>query len=75
MSRSTDTENQGLLTRAYRTVTPEYVGRDDVEMDVIGWGIFLGLVVLLVPLLPFLVILWVVGKVLDATFPTGESEE
>ena len=74
MSQSAESEEAGMLTRAYRTVTPEYVGREDVEMDVVGWGLFLGLVVLLVPLLPFLVIIWLVGKVLDATFPT-EGEE
>lgn len=75
MSQSAETDEPGVLTRAYRTVTPEYVWREDVEMDVIGWSIFLGIVVLLVPLLPFLVIVWLVGKVLDVTVGTGETEE
>ncbi|RRJ28330.1 DUF7535 family protein [Halocatena pleomorpha] len=44
------------------TVTPEYFGRPDREMDVIGWVIFLGLVVLLIPLSPFLILIWVVGR-------------
>lgn len=36
-------------------------------MDVIGWGHFLALLVLLMPLLPFLVIVWAVSKVLEWT--------
>ena len=75
MSQAADPEQPGTLTRAYRTVTPEYVWREDVEMDVIGWGLFLGVVVLLVPLLPFLIIIWLVGKVLDATVGTEEPGE
>jgi hypothetical protein len=50
--------------RVYRTVTPSYLGRHDAEMDVIGWSYFLGLLILLVPLLPFILILWVGNKLL-----------
>ena len=35
---------------------------------------FLGPVVIVVPLLPFLVVIWVIGKVLDALTKTGEGE-
>ena len=72
MSEAAETEDPSLVRRAYRTVTPGYRGREDVEMDLVGWGILLGLVVLLVPLLPFLVIVWLVGRVLDAVAPSGE---
>ena len=63
---SQNSDDPGMLTKVYRTVTPGYGGRDDVEMNTIGWAIFVGLLILLVPLLPFLVVLWVVSKLLDA---------
>ena len=62
---SQESDDPGMLTKAYRTVTPGYRGRGDVEMNTIGWAIFLGLVILLVPLLPFLAVVWVVNRVLD----------
>jgi hypothetical protein len=71
---SEEQDSPGALTRAYRTVSPGYEGHPDVEMSTIGWAIFLGLVVLLVPLLPFLVLVWVIGKVLDALRGTDEGE-
>ena len=46
-----------------RTVTPSYRGRPDAEMTTIGVAYFLGLVVLLIPLLPFIVVVWVVSKI------------
>jgi hypothetical protein len=58
-----------LVRRAYRTVTPWYEGRDDVEMNTLGWALFLGLVIMLVPLLPFLLLVWLVTKVIDALTP------
>lgn len=58
-------EEPSTAKKAYRTVTPPYFGRPDAEMTVIGIAYFLGLLVLLVPLLPFLAIIWLVGKVLD----------
>ncbi|WP_313691930.1 DUF7535 family protein [Halorarum halobium] len=70
MSQSTEPEDPSLVWRAYDTVTPGYRGRPDVEMNAVGWGLFLGLVILLVPLLPFLVVVWLVGKLLDAVVPT-----
>lgn len=61
MSRSDEDDSRPVL----RTVTPPYRGRKDREMDVIGWGYLLGLLVLLVPLLPVAIALWLVGKALD----------
>ncbi|WP_238398267.1 DUF7535 family protein [Halorussus salinus] len=46
-----------------RTVTPSYRGRPDAEMTTIGIAYALGLVVVLIPLLPFIVIVWVVSKI------------
>ncbi|MFC6837027.1 DUF7535 family protein [Halomarina ordinaria] len=62
---SQEPESDGLATRAIDTVTPGYFGRRDVEMDAIGWALFLGLVILLVPLLPFLVIVWAISKLFE----------
>jgi len=42
-------------------------------MDVVGWGYFLGLLVLLVPLLPFLVIVWAVSNILRAGRPAARG--
>lgn len=72
MSESAETEDPGVLTRAYRTVTPGYRGRDDVEMNLVGWGLLLGVVLILVPLLPFIIVVWAVRKVLDIVVPSGE---
>lgn len=56
------TDDPGAVKKALRTVTPGSKGHPDIEMDTIGWAIFLGIVILLVPLLPFLVIVWVLTK-------------
>lgn len=73
MSGSTGTDRAGaegddptMPKRVIRTVTPPYRGRRDTEMSVIGWGYFLGLIVLLVPLLPFIVIVWLLSKAMEA---------
>jgi len=65
MSDSTEMQEPSAPRKALRTVTPESKSRPDMEMDSIGWALFLGLVVLLVPLLPFLVVLWAFTKALD----------
>lgn len=64
MSESTAGSEPRPVKKTIRTVTPPYRGRPDVEMNTIGWGIFLVLVVLLVPLLPYLLIGWVIAKLI-----------
>ena len=66
-------ETPGLVTRAYRTVTPAPRGHEDSEMNAIGWGMFLALLLLLVPLLPFVVIVWFVSKVIDTITPGRDT--
>lgn len=61
-----DEQQLGLLTRAYRTVTPGFGSHPDAEMDSIGWAIFLGLIVIFLPLLPFIALVWLVTKAFDA---------
>ncbi|ADQ68286.1 hypothetical protein C499_14765 [Halogeometricum borinquense DSM 11551] len=61
----TEEESPGTLRRAYRTVTPGYKPRPNTEMNSLGWAMFLVMVALLVPLLPFAVAVWAVAKLLD----------
>ncbi|QLH80900.1 DUF7535 family protein [Halosimplex pelagicum] len=65
MSESTEIQDPSVPRKALRTVTPGSKTRPDMEMDSIGWAVFLGLVVLLVPLLPFIAIVWGLSKVLE----------
>lgn len=66
----------GALEKAYRTVTPGSRSRPNTEMTVIGLTYFLVIVVLLVPLLPFIVLAWVISKVLEfLAAQTGSGEE
>ncbi|WP_435064525.1 DUF7535 family protein [Halobaculum sp. EA56] len=79
MSTEIDTQDggddPGLVTKAYRTVTPGYTSHGDDEMNAIGWAVFLGMLVLLFPLLPFVVVVWGVSKVIEAvTGDTGSQE-
>lgn len=56
----------------YRTLGKPFRARGDAEMNAIGWTIFLGMAILLLPLLPFIVLIWLITKVLDAVAPTGD---
>jgi len=69
MSDDTDTAD-GILPERVRSVTPLTGPRPNVEMDSIGWGIALGLAVLLVPLLPFILIVWGIAKLTELLTPT-----
>jgi hypothetical protein len=69
MSSQTDseqTDDSGTLASTYRSVSSRYTWRRNAEMDSIGWTVFLGMVILLVPLVPFLVIVWVLEKLVGA---------
>ncbi|MFB6156123.1 MAG: hypothetical protein ABEJ22_09525 [Haloferacaceae archaeon] len=69
------TESEGVLARAYRTVTPPMHGHVEPEMDVIGWIIFLGLVVIMLPLLPFVALVWILTKLADVLTMEAPEEE
>lgn len=61
-----DTDDElSIPKEVLRTVTPGVHGKRDPDMDVIGWGVLLGLLVLLVPLLPFIIIVLLFTKLLD----------
>jgi hypothetical protein len=62
----TELKQRSTVVDLARTVTPPYGSHPDAEMDTVGWAIFLGMVVLLVPFLPLLLAVWAIGKVFDA---------
>ncbi|WP_254272626.1 DUF7535 family protein [Haloarcula marina] len=70
MTDDADESSTSLLPEPLRTVTPLTGSHRDESMDVIGWGIFLGLVVLLLPLLPFILIVWLISKVTESLTPS-----
>jgi hypothetical protein len=59
-------DDPGVLTKTYRSVSPWYRSHPDAEMDSIGWAMFLGILVLLLPLLPFLIVVWVLERLVSA---------
>jgi hypothetical protein len=64
MSEPTELEDPSVPRKVLRTVTPGSKARPNAEMDSIGWAVFLGMVILLVPLLPFIAIVWGLSKAL-----------
>lgn len=70
-----DEDQPGLLKRTYRTVTPSVGSHEDATMDSLGWTIFLFMVVIFIPLLPFLLVVWLVTKAFDALVGRGDAEE
>lgn len=58
-------EDASALPEPIRTVTDVVDFRPDAEMDAIGWSIGLGLLILLVPLLPFIAIVWLLSKLFE----------
>ena len=45
-----------------RTVTSPYRSRADSEMSIMGMLLGLGLVIVMIPLLPFILIVWLLSK-------------
>lgn len=65
MSESEEPE-PGTVRKVLRTVSPSPKGHVDPEMNVIGLGIAAGILLLLLPLLPFLLIVYVFVRVAEA---------
>jgi len=70
----TEEESTGAVRQVVDAVTPPYQGRPNDAMTTFGFGYFLVLVVVLVPLLPYLVIVWALGKLLDAVRGNGTTD-
>ncbi|MHB9287565.1 hypothetical protein ACKVMT_11080 [Halobacteriales archaeon Cl-PHB] len=60
-------DDPDALEGRQRTVTTPSLGHENLEMDYVGWAIFAGLLVIMVPLLPVLVVVWVVAKLLGGS--------
>ncbi|MFU1781325.1 hypothetical protein ACM16X_08085 [Haloarcula japonica] len=73
MAESTDdnTKDSGRLPKALRSVTPGSRSRRNEGMDVFGWGMLTGLLILLMPLLPFIIIVWGISKVTEMLTPSS----
>ena len=62
MSRSQG-DDPGAVEKVLRTVTPGSEGHRDTSMDTIGWVILLGVVVVLLPLIPIVLVGWLGLKI------------
>jgi len=65
MSNS-DESNGSALPEPLRTVTPPSGTHPDAEMDAIGWAVFVGLLIVLTPLIPIIAVIWLIAKAQDA---------
>ena len=61
-----DESNGSALPEPLRTVTPPSRTHPDEGMDVIGWAMFIGLLVVLTPLIPIIAVVWLLSKAQDA---------
>ena len=62
MSRSQG-DDPGAVEKVLRTVVPGSKGHRDTSMDTIGWVILLGVVVVLLPLIPIVLVGWLGLKI------------
>jgi len=65
MSDADDAGNS-RLPEPLRTVTPPSGTHPDAEMDAIGWLMFIGLLVVLTPLIPILAVIWLIAKLQES---------
>jgi hypothetical protein len=45
-----------------RTVTPASDESDNSQMNAIGWLVFAGMLIIMLPVLPILALIWLYGK-------------
>ncbi|RCU46554.1 hypothetical protein DU504_04060 [Haloplanus salinus] len=72
MSDADTAADEPTADPVYRTLGKPFRARADAEMDAVGWTIFLGMVILFIPLLPLIVLVWLITKLLDAVAPTRD---
>lgn len=65
MSAENADDEPSVPKKLLRTVTPGVTGKRNIEMDAFGWGILVGMLILLMPLLPFIIIVWLLTKFFD----------
>ena len=71
-SEETD-DDEAADTVTYRPSRRTITGRRDLEMDAIGWLMFLIMLVLVIPLLPIIALLALIGKLLGFGRPRAIS--
>ncbi|MFB6170010.1 MAG: hypothetical protein ABEJ06_02580 [Haloarculaceae archaeon] len=69
MSAEADQQSPAVLRRPIRTVKRSVGFHPDAEMNAIGIAIGFILLVLLLPLAPFILALWVISRGLDSLRP------
>lgn len=74
MSETTDDESPAASS-ALPTAASGGGGRPNRTMSVIGWLVFLGLLVLFLPILPMLALVYVIARLLDSVFEPPASPE
>lgn len=57
-------DDPGAVEKVLRTVVPGSKGHRDTSMDTIGWVILLGVVVVLLPLIPIVLVGWLGLKII-----------
>ena len=72
MSDADADADESTLEPVYRTLGKPFRARADAEMDAIGWTMFLGMLILFVPLLPIIILIWAITKILDTVTPDTE---
>jgi hypothetical protein len=74
MATEESESTEGTVVQVYQTVTPPYRGRSNEEMNLVGYLLIGGLLILLIPLGPFLLAFWLLSKVWDAVGQRGDSD-
>lgn len=69
------TKGSSPLRKTIRTVSPGYHSRPDSEMNAIGLGYAAILAILLLPLVPFVVLVWLVSRIAAAIRASVGGEE
>jgi hypothetical protein len=49
-----------------RTVTLPFTGKENAQMNVIGWIVFFGLLVVVIPVLPVIALIWLAAKLTNS---------
>jgi|AntDeeMetagen285_2_1112576.scaffolds.fasta_scaffold11527_2 hypothetical protein len=55
---TTDADDEGFI----RSVTPLTGSTSNQQMDAIGWLVFIGMAIVLLPLLPVFIAVWIISK-------------
>jgi hypothetical protein len=66
----TDRSSDSILPEPLRTVTPPSGTHPDESMNIIGWLMLAGLLVVLTPIIPLIGVVWLLSKATDALRPS-----